>query len=54
MEVKLPMSEKPLHFDGSVQQAESTNNDSVANEPFTLTDEMRMNISGNPYTIENN
>lgn len=48
------MSEKPFHFDGSVQQTVSANNDSVANETFTLTDEMRMNISGNPYTIENN
>jgi hypothetical protein len=46
------MSDKPLHFDGSIQKSESPNSDVTVYEPFLLTDEMRMNISGNPYTIE--
>lgn len=46
------MSEKPQHYDGSIQNSESSNGNVTVNEPFQLTDEMRMNISGNPYTFE--
>jgi len=43
------MEVKPLHYDGSVQNTDSSNLDSPENEPFKLTDEMRVNISANPY-----
>lgn len=43
------MEQKPLHFDGSVQNTDSSNLDSTVNEPFKLTEEMRANISTNPY-----
>jgi hypothetical protein len=54
MEVNLPMTNNPIHYDGSIQNNESSVANSAANEPFTLTDEMRANISGNPYFSENN
>ncbi len=54
MEVNSPMSEKPLHYDGSIQANENSSAESIVSEPFTLTDEMRMNISANPYTFEIN
>ncbi|WP_170209235.1 hypothetical protein [Robertmurraya kyonggiensis] len=44
------MEERPLHYDGSVQNVQGANEE--ANESFKLTDEMRLNISGNPYTSE--
>ncbi|WML53632.1 hypothetical protein RCG17_02840 [Neobacillus sp. PS3-12] len=44
------MEENSIHYDGSFP----INFDSVPNEPFVLTDEMRSNISGNPYTFEIN
>lgn len=44
------MEERPLHYDGSVQNEQSANEET--NEPFKLTDEMRLNISGNPYTFD--
>lgn len=53
MEVAIHMDGKPIHFDGSVQNNDRSNLDSMLNEPFTLTDEMRSNISGNPFGIEN-
>jgi hypothetical protein len=43
------MEGKPLHYDGSVQNTDSSNLESPVNETFKLTDEMRVNISGNPY-----
>lgn len=43
------MNGKPIHYDGSIQSTESSNGDSVVNEPFILTDEMRINIGSNPY-----
>lgn len=52
MEVIIHMDGKPIHFDGSNQAAETTNEDSVVKEPFKLTDEMRINISSNPYEIK--
>lgn len=54
MEVNLPMTNKPIHYDGSIQNNETSASNSTVNEPFTLTDEMRANISGNPYISENN
>jgi hypothetical protein len=54
MEVDLPMTNKPIHYDGSIQNNETSPAASTVNEPFTLTDEMRANISGNPYFTENN
>jgi hypothetical protein len=53
MEVNLPMTNQPLHYDGSIQNNESSTANSTVNEPFTLTEEMRANISGNPYFSEN-
>lgn len=47
MEV-IKMEGKPLHYDGSVQQQDSTAVNS-SEEPFILTDEMRRNIGSNPY-----
>ncbi len=54
MEVNVPMTNKPVHYDGSMQSNETSAANSTVNEPFTLTDEMRANISGNPYFSENN
>jgi hypothetical protein len=42
------MEGKPIHYDGSIQNNGDTISD-FTNEPFKLTDEMRVNISGNPY-----
>ncbi|MEQ2528295.1 hypothetical protein WMO40_16535 [Bacillaceae bacterium CLA-AA-H227] len=44
------MEEKPLHYDGSVQNVQSVNEE--VNESVKITDEMRANISGNPFTFE--
>lgn len=44
------MEEKPLHYDGSVQNVQITNEE--VNESFKITEEMRLNISGNPFTFE--
>ncbi|WP_197089513.1 hypothetical protein [Bacillus sp. SA1-12] len=46
------MEGKPMHYDGSVQHAEASNDSTT--EPFLLTDEMRNVISSNPYSMENN
>jgi hypothetical protein len=48
------MTNKPVHYDGSIQNNEASAANTTVNEPFTLTDEMRANISGNPYFSENN
>ncbi|WP_246938783.1 hypothetical protein [Bacillus pinisoli] len=45
------MENKPLHYDGSIQNTETSEN-SYGSEPFKLTDEMRLNISGNPFFSE--
>ncbi len=42
------MEGKPNHYDGSIQNSDTSTSNS-ANEPLKLTDEMRANISGNPY-----
>jgi hypothetical protein len=54
MEVNLPMTNNPIHYDGSIQNHETSASNSTANEQFTLTDEMLVNISGNPYFSETN
>ncbi len=52
MEVNMLMNDKPLHYDGSaLSDAISTSNSNL-DEPFVLTDEMRKNISGNPFGME--
>ncbi|MDR7077017.1 hypothetical protein J2Y03_002040 [Neobacillus niacini] len=48
------MTNNPIHYDGSIQNNESSTSSAAVNEPFTLTDEMRVNISGNPYMSGNN
>jgi hypothetical protein len=48
------MTNKPIHYDGSIQNNDDATANSTVNEPFILTDEMRTNISGNPYFTENN
>lgn len=50
-EVKLPMENKPLHFDGSLQNISASQSE-VSVEPFVLTDEIRKTLSANPYTNE--
>ncbi|MFC4404087.1 hypothetical protein [Gracilibacillus xinjiangensis] len=44
------MTQKPVHYDGSGQVAENV--EPAVGEPFVVTDEMRENISGNPYEIK--
>ncbi len=43
------METKPLHYDGSIQNAEAFESEEHTNEEFTFTEEMRKSISGNPY-----
>ncbi|MDF2788975.1 MAG: hypothetical protein K0S80_2073 [Neobacillus sp.] len=52
MEVNVPMTNEPNHYDGSIQTNETSSSNSTVNEPFTLTDEIRANLSGNPYFTE--
>ncbi len=47
------MEQKPVHFDGSSQLGQATN-EALVNEPFQLTDEMRINIGRNPYSLDAN
>ncbi|MCQ6275457.1 hypothetical protein JMM81_10860 [Bacillus sp. V3B] len=48
------MEDKAIHYDGSVQMNDQnkTNSVATAHEPFEMTDEIRKNISGNPFVIE--
>jgi hypothetical protein len=46
------MEGNSTHYNGSFPINVGSNVDSVPNEPFVLTDEMRISISGNPYTFE--
>lgn len=43
------MENKPLHYDGSIQNINDFNSEANNSEVFELTDEMRKNIGGNPY-----
>ncbi|SFJ88312.1 hypothetical protein SAMN04487936_10563 [Halobacillus dabanensis] len=44
------MKQKPIHYDGSGQVAENV--ETPVDEPLEVTDEMRKNISANPYEIK--
>jgi len=39
----------PLHYDGSSQYTEINESISTDNQEFKLTDDVRKNLSGNPY-----
>lgn len=43
------MENKPLHYDGSFHTVEAVEDELNNNEEFVITDEVRKNISGNPY-----
>jgi hypothetical protein len=43
------MENKPPHYDGSIQNNNDFKSEANNSEVFELTDEMRKNISGNPY-----
>jgi len=43
------MESKPLHYDGSFQNMDTLESEATTNEEFVLTEEIRKNISGNPY-----
>lgn len=43
------MENKPLHYDGSIQDINDFKSEVNNSEVFELTDEIRKNISGNPY-----
>ncbi|UCZ54675.1 hypothetical protein LGQ02_07980 [Bacillus shivajii] len=45
------MENKPMHFDGSYQNSEQLINDQ-SHETVQLTDDMRKNISGNPFLAD--
>ncbi|MGG7620450.1 hypothetical protein [Bacillus coreaensis] len=48
------MDGKPMHYDGSLHGAPAEGEvKEQEQEPFKLTDVMRANISGNPFTTEN-
>lgn len=47
------MEQNPGHYDGSSQTGQTTN-EAFVNEPFLLTDEMRINIGRNPYSPDTN
>ena len=53
MEVNRKMEQKPVHYDGSFQLGQATN-EAVVTEPFQMTDEMRINIGRNPYSLDTN
>ncbi|WP_202595365.1 hypothetical protein [Halalkalibacter okhensis] len=45
------MEKKPIHYDGSMQNHETSMSE-TNNQPFNLTDEARLNIATNPYESE--
>ena len=47
------MEQKPVHYDGSLQASQAAD-ESVVNEPFLMTDEMRQSIGRNPYSLATN
>ena len=51
--MKGTVEQKPLHYDGSLH-LNSLGSESVVNEPFQMTDEMRVNIGRNPYSLDSN
>ncbi|WP_170289736.1 hypothetical protein [Cytobacillus depressus] len=48
------MEQKPYHYDGSIQISYDTNDETQMNIPFEITDEMRKNIGGNPFSMIEN
>ncbi|AEV21152.1 hypothetical protein ABS784_11415 [Geobacillus sp. G4] len=46
------MEGKPIYYDGSGHQPSDAGENAAKNEPFTLTDEIRKQISGNPFAVE--
>ncbi|MGE8078797.1 hypothetical protein [Peribacillus loiseleuriae] len=48
------MEKKPTHYDGSVSFDDVENSESYSNEPYQITDEMRLAIGGNPYFFDVN
>ncbi|MGG3822793.1 hypothetical protein ABEU79_13685 [Geobacillus thermodenitrificans] len=46
------MEGKPIYYDGSGHYPGDADESMVNNEPFTLTDEIRKQISGNPFAVE--
>ncbi|WP_167374912.1 hypothetical protein [Gottfriedia luciferensis] len=46
------MENKPIHYDGSVSLNDEVTKDSYLQNDFELTNDMRTNISGNPYIFE--
>ncbi|WP_226527682.1 hypothetical protein [Metabacillus niabensis] len=48
------MDQKPLHYDGSSSTEGISTNELTENQVFEITDEMRKNLAGNPYTIDIN
>lgn len=47
------MEQKPLHFDGSSPLGQAAT-EALVNETFQMTDEMRLNIGRNPYSLDTN
>ena len=47
------MEQKPIHYDGSSHLGQAAN-EALVNEPFQLTDEMRIQIGQNPYSFDVN
>ncbi len=49
------MENKAIHYDGSMQMKEERDDhlDTMDNEINELNDEIRKNIGGNPYFIDN-
>ena len=47
------MEQKPQHFDGSSPLGQAAT-EALVNEPFQMTDEMRINIGRNPYSLDAN
>ncbi|MBA9026099.1 MULTISPECIES: hypothetical protein [Bacillaceae] len=46
------MEQKPNHYDGSVSFDYAENDEAYSNELYQITDEMRLNIGGNPYFFD--
>mgnify|MGYP001201184400 CR=1 FL=1 len=46
------MKNKPLYYDGSVPHVVSNEQKEEESSDFEITDEMRKNLAGNPYSLE--
>ncbi|MEH7414240.1 hypothetical protein V7266_02985 [Neobacillus drentensis] len=45
------MEQKPVHYDGSSQLGLAASEE-IVNEPFQMTDELRLNIGRNPFSLD--